>query len=305
MAGMDHSSMSHGMDMPAATPPPTDKAGDDPTPADPGGMDHSSMNHGAMDGMDMDHAHMDGMSMGPMQGGSAPADARNPDYSDGLHHGSMQAMDMNDAATRGTLMIDQLEAWSGRDSQGQRWEAEGWYGGDVDKLWIRTEGERTRGSLDEADVELLWSHAVSTFWDTQLGVRHDTGEGPARQWAAFGIKGLAPYWFELEATAYAGPSGRTAARFKASYELLFTQRLILEPELEFNAYGNADRARATGSGLSDAQLGLRLRYEFSRSFAPYVGVKITHDFGQTARFTRARGDRITDLQWVAGLRLWF
>lgn len=148
-------------------------------------------------------------------------------------------------------------------------------------------------------------HTVATFWSTQLGVRADGGEGPHRQWAAFGIQGLAPYWFELEATGYVGPSGRTAARFRAEYELLFTQRLILQPEFEANAYGSSDRARRLGSGLSDTSLGLRLRYEFHRQFAPYVGVVWTRRWGGTADFARNAGQGRFNRQWVAGVRIWF
>src|SRR5699024_7834914 len=124
-------------------------------------------------------------------------------------------------------------------------------------------------------------------------------------WATFGIQGLAPYWFEVQATAYAGPSGRTAARLGVSYELLFTQRLILEPELEANLYGKDDPARGIGSGLSDLEFGLRLRYEIRRRFAPYVGIAWTRRFGASADYARADGKPATDREWVAGLRLWF
>ncbi|HET6804322.1 MAG TPA: copper resistance protein B, partial [Frateuria sp.] len=134
---------------------------------------------------------------------------------------------------------------------------------------------------------------------TQLGVRTDTGEGPDRQWVAFGIQGLAPYWFELEATGYVGPAGRTAARLRADYELLFTQRLILQPEFELDAYGKADPARGLGSGLADASLGLRLRYELRREVAPYVGGVWIRRFGASADQGRGR----LEWQWVAGVRI--
>ena len=121
-----------------------------------------------------------------------------------------------------------------------------------------------------------------------------------RSWAAFGVQGLAPYWFEIEATAYVGDGGRTAARFRAEYELLLTQRLILQPEIELNWYGHRDRARAISTGLSDAEFGLRLRYEIRREIAPYVGVAWKHrsDGGES-------GMRANGAQLVAGLRLWF
>ena len=248
---------------------------------------------------------MAGMSMGPMQGGRAPRDARSPDYSDGIGYGSMTGMDMADDAPFGRLLVDQLEEFHAESANGQTWEAEGWYGGDFDKLWIRSEGERSRGRLAEGDVEAFWNHAVAAYWGTQLGIRHDLGRGSERDWASFGIQGLAPYWFEVEVTAYAGTGGRTAARLRMQYETLFTQRLVLQPEIETNVYGRADPARRLGSGWSEFTVGLRLRYEFRRELAPYLGVVWRRAFGGTADFRRAEGDSITDRRIVAGLRFWF
>lgn len=280
------------------------------------GMSHEappspSVDHASMPGMDqnakpgMNPSGMSGMTMGPMQGGRAPANARSPDYSDGIEQGSMTGMDMSDNASLGMLLIDQLEAFRGTDASGQSWEAEGWYGNDRDKVWLRTEGERSGGKLDDADLEIFWNRNVATFWSTQLGGRHDFGEGPSRTWAAFGVQGLSPYWFELEATAYVGQSGRTAARLRAEYELLLTQRLILQPEFELNLYGKDDPARGIGSGLSDAQLGIRLRYEVTRQFAPYIGVGWTRRVGNTADYAREDHQPLLDRQIVAGVRFWF
>ncbi|MCX7514252.1 copper resistance protein B [Frateuria sp. STR12] len=331
MTGMDMGSMpSTAMPAPAATVPPSESPATMASPTPDGtmhgthGMDHGSMQsmgHGSMSGMDhgsmqamnhgsiqnMDHGSMQAMTMGPMQGGSPPPDARDPDYSAGVGYGPHAGMHtaMDDNASFSKLLIDQLEAYHGKDGNGQQWDIEGYYGNDYDKLWLRSEGERSGDTLQDASLEALWNHTVATFWSTQLGVRADGGEGPHRQWAAFGIQGLAPYWFELEATGYIGPSGRTAARFRAEYELLFTQRLILQPEFEANAYGSSDRARGLGSGLSDTSLGLRLRYEFHRQFAPYVGVVWTRRWGGTADFARDAGQGRFDRQWVAGVRIWF
>lgn len=230
---------------------------------------------------------------------------RSPDYSDGVGHGSMPGMDMADDTALGMLRFDQLETFHGRDEHGQRWDVQGWYGTDTDKLWLRSEGERSRDGLEGGDAELLWSHAATAFWNTQLGVRHDLGEGPERTWAAFGMEGLAPYFLDVAATFYAGPSGRTAARLRVEYELLFTQRLVLQPAFEANLYGKDDPQRGIGAGLSDASFGLRLRYEIRRRFAPYLGVVWQHRFGNTADMARAHGCVVSDRQWVAGLRLWF
>ncbi|HET6586524.1 MAG TPA: copper resistance protein B [Oleiagrimonas sp.] len=230
---------------------------------------------------------------------------RSPDYSDGLDYGSMPGMDMVDDTALGMLRFDQLEAFHGREAHGQRWDMQGWYGNDIDKLWLRSEGERTQDGLEGGDVELLWNHATTAFWNTQLGIRHDLGEDPERAWIAFGVEGLAPYFLDVAATLYAGPSGRTAVRLRVEYELLFTQRLILQPEFEANLYGKDDPQRGIGAGLSDASLGLRLRYEIRRRFAPYLGVVWQHRFGATSDLARAEGHSDTDWQWVAGLRLWF
>ena len=276
------------------------------------GMDHGpmhardhqtvpGMNHGAAHGTDS----TPGMTMGPMQGGRAPADARSGDYSDGIAASPARGLHMHGGAPAGMLLIDQLEAFHGRDANGQSWEIQGWYGNDSNKLWLRSEGERSRGKLEDGNVEVLWNRNVATFWSTQLGVRHDFGEGPARSWAAFGIQGLAPYWFELEATGYAGAGGRTAARLRAEYELLFTQRLILQPEAEINLYGKNDPQRRIGRGISDVQFGLRLRYEIRRQFAPYVGVNWVRRVGTSADYARQDRQPVLDRQIVAGVRIWF
>ena len=344
MPGMDHAGM-HGMAMPATadsaakpvTKTPVKKtpphAPATPTPSsagahDMGGMDHGTMpqmdhgamaemDHGPMHGMDhqampgMDHGaapgmdSMPGMTMGPMQGGREPVDARSGDYSDGIAASPARGLHMHGGAPAGMLLIDQLEAFHGRDANGQSWEIQGWYGNDSDKLWLRSEGERSHGKLEDGNVEAFWNRNVATFWSTQLGVRHDFGEGPARSWAAFGVQGLAPYWFELEATGYAGAGGRTAARLRAEYELLFTQRLILQPEAEINLYGKNDPQRRIGRGISDVQFSLRLRYEIRRQFAPYVGVNWVRRVGTSADYARQDRQPVLDRQIVAGVRIWF
>lgn len=291
-------------------PIPMPMHGDAPpaTPAPMHGM-HQSMHPDTMAGMhaagDPAHAPAHPMAMGRMQGGPPPADARSPDDSDGIAPSSMPGMDMDGGARFALLRFDQLEAFAGRGEHGQRWELQGWYGGDDDKLLVRSAGERSGGRATGGDLEALWSHAVAAYWDATLGVRHDLGDGPRRDWLAVGVQGLAPYRFEVEATAYAGPAGRTAARLRADYEVLFTQRLILQPELEANLYGRDDPRRGVGRGLADVQAGLRLRYEVRREFAPYVGIRFVRHLGRTADRVRAAGGPVTDRQFVAGLRFWF
>jgi len=299
MQHMHHGSMA--MRMPANSGSPAAAAPVSGSMQDMGSM--PGMDHGA--GKDPAGAGMAGMTMGPMQGGNAPAHARSPDYSDGVGYGPMKGMDMADNAPLGMLLIDQLEALHGYNGNGQTWEAAGWYGNDSNKLWLRSEGDSSRGKIQSGDVEAFWNHNIATCWSSQLGVRQDLGVGPGRSWAAFGVEGIAPYWFELEATGYVGSSSRTAARFRANYDLLFTQRVILQPEFEVNLYGKSDPARGIGSGLSDARLGLRLRYEIRRQFAPYIGLVWTRRFGATASLARQDRQAIFDRQWVAGVRIWF
>ncbi|MEM5435834.1 copper resistance protein B [Paraburkholderia diazotrophica] len=248
---------------------------------------------------------MAGMRMGSMQGGSAPPDARRPDYSEGVSASSEPGMDMDDAAPVGMLQFDQLEAFHDKDTNGLAWEMHGWYGNDSNKLWIRSEGERSGGHFEDADVEALWSHAVAAYWDTELGIRQDFGDGPSRHWAAFGVQGIVPYNFDIEATGYVDPTGRTAARVRAEYDMRFTQRLILQPDLEVNAYGRSDPARRIGGGISDAQFGVRLRYEINRRVAPYIGVEWKRRFGATANLARDDRQAVFDQQWVAGIRIWY
>jgi copper resistance protein B len=216
-----------------------------------------------------------------------------------------EMMSMDDTAPFGRVLFDQLD-W--RNAEGKdvfAWDAEAWYGSDYNKLWLKTEGDLRDGTVEEARTEALWDHLLSRWWNLQAGVRHDFGEGPSRTWAAFGVEGLAPNFFDVEATAYVGDGGRTAARLSAEYDLLLTQRLILQPEAELNLYGKSDPENTIGSGLSDLQLGLRLRYEFRREFAPYLGIVWTRRFGQSADFARTAGEDPSDLQVLAGLRVWF
>lgn len=218
---------------------------------------------------------------------------------------AMPGMEMRDSAPLAMLQIDQLEATHARHDDGAAWELHAWYGNDNNKLWLRSEGEHSDGHIEDGQVELSWAHAVTAFWDSQLGLRQDIGTGRSRQWAAFGVRGTTPYWFEIEATAYLGAGGRTAARLRAEYELRLTPRLVLQPDVELNLYGSNDPAARTGRGLAESNLGLRLRYEVRRQFAPYIGVVWHSRYAATARFSRQDGRPASDRQFVAGMRFWF
>jgi copper resistance protein B len=204
------------------------------------------------------------------------------------------------------VLFDQLEyTKSRRGGSGMAWDAQGWVGRDYNRLWVKTGGERTGGTTEDGRLELLYSRPVAAFWDLQAGLRHDFGAGSRRNWLAFGVQGVAPYWFDVEATAYVGNAGRTALRLNAEYQFALAQRTFLAPEVEANFYGKNDRTRGIGSGLSDVSLGLRLRHELRREFAPYIGVTWKRLGGNTADLARAAGESVNSRQVVVGVRAWF
>ena len=212
--------------------------------------------------------------------------------------------DMNDAGINHRVWIENMEGVYGTQNGGA-WDAQAWAGGDFNKLWIKSQGVTLESKTQDAKVEALWAHAILPFWDSQLGVRHDLSDGPSRDWAAFGIQGITEYWFDIELTGYVGEEGRTAVRIKTEYDLYCTQRIILKPEIELNAYGKPDQSRERGAGLSDGQFGMRLRYEFSRRFAPYLGFSYNRKFAGSAVLARAAGESAVDHRAVAGLELFF
>lgn len=220
-------------------------------------------------------------------------------------------MEMDDTSLFGKVMLDQLE-WRNGDAGESRaaWDAQAWYGGDYDKLWVKTEGDYVGSDPDkgwrEASVDVLWNRAISPWWSVESGVRRDFGSGASRTWAALGVQGLAPQWFQTEATFYASDEGRTAMRLKVDYDVLLTQRLVLQPYAEANLYGRADPQERVGSGLSDLQLSLRLRYELRRELAPYLGLVWLRRFGGTADLARADGaHEAGEVELAAGLHAWF
>ena len=214
-----------------------------------------------------------------------------------------EMMGMDDRRRFGKVMFDQLE-WVDTEDGAFEWDAAAWYGGDIHKLWLETEGERAAGTTS-ARSELAWDRVVSRWWSARAGVRQDSGGGPSRTWAAFGISGLAPGFIETVISAYVGESGRTALRFSAEYDLRITQRLLLQPQIEFEAFGQADPERMIGAGLATGELALRLRYEIRREFAPYVGLGWAWHFGDSADLARAAGEETSEFALRAGVRAWF
>jgi copper resistance protein B len=214
-----------------------------------------------------------------------------------------QTMQMDDAALFSKVWLDQLE-WRSGPQSASAWQGEGWYGGDTDKAWLRSEGNTRADRLADARAELFWDHIVARWWSLQLGAREDFGVGPTRAWVALGARGLAPQGIGVEATLYAGAAARTAARLKLEYELLFTQRLVLQPEVEVNLYGKSDPERDIDSGVSDLEIGLRLRYEVRREFAPYAGVVWVRRRGASADILSTGAANIDEVRIAVGVRIW-
>ena len=200
--------------------------------------------------------------------------------------------------------LAELQVRNGRD--GYRWEGEGWFGGDINRFVITTEGRGDIGGrLDEAEVQALYSRALDPYFNLHAGVRQDIRPQPARTYATVGIEGLAPYWFEIAGALFLSDKGDVLARAEGYYDQRITQRLILQPRVELNFAAQNVRDNGIGAGLSDAELGLRLRYEIKREFAPYVGISYDAKVGRTARLARADGERARATSLVFGLRSWF
>jgi copper resistance protein B len=296
--GVDHASTDH-----ASKAGPASREGQDvPAAKEQGaGVDHSQMDHSRMDHSGMDHSAMahdrpppTGLPLPPLT--DADRAAAFPDVHPHTTH---------DQRVVSFVQFNRLEARDVHNGSGQAWEGHAWVGTDHHKLWLRSEGEREGGHTESADLEVLYGRPIAPWWDLVAGVRHDFQPGGSQTFAAIGVMGLAPYKFEVEATAYVGESGQTAARVEAEYETLLTNRLILQSLVEATAYGRDDARRGIGSGLGTVEAGLRLRYEITRKFAPYVGIAWERAYGATADLRREEGERIDDTHLVAGIRFWF
>jgi copper resistance protein B len=187
------------------------------------------------------------------------------------------------------------------------WDAQGWVGGDYNRAWLKSEGDYLTddGIVENAEIQLLYSRSIAAFWDLQIGGRYDPKPDPSRGFAVIGIQGLAPYFFEVDVAGFVSDDGDVSARLEAEYELLFTQRLIAQPRVEMNFAVQEVEELGIGSGLSDVELGLRLRYEIVREFAPYIGVAWERKVGKTADFAREEGEDVDNLWFVVGVRFWF
>lgn len=218
---------------------------------------------------------------------------------------------IHDTQTYWLLLIEQLEYRDNEGTDSLNWEALGWVGGDYKRLWLKTEGDVGLSGDEggEAEVQLLYGQLIAPFWDLQVGLRYDrvygSGDDQGRAFAVIGAQGLAPYLFEVDAALFVSEDADVSARFSAEYQLQLSQRLILQPEFEVNVAAQQVEDFGVGSGLNDIELGLRLRYEINRKFAPYVGISWTHKFGDTADLAREEGEEVDNFALVGGLRLLF
>ena len=241
---------------------------------------------------------LSGLAAKAQQMPSAPATAANP-----------PAMEMPDMGNQifTHVFFDQLEGRANGADTEMRWDGEGWIGTDMNRAWFKSEGFASGGTVSDADIEAMYDRPLPRlrYFDGQIGVREDLDSGPRRTWLALGIEGLAPGFFQFEPTIYFRDGGRVAGRVSGSYDLLITQRLVAQPQIEMNFYSRGDPARLLGTGLTNLDAGIRVRYEIWRKFAPYVGFAYTRDFGETAALVRQAGEFAEIPSLVFGLRVWY
>ena len=305
MEGMDHSNMS-GMEMQGETQSSTDPD----CPPEHAQMGHCTPKAPAAEAGGEKSTMQSGTDLPP---GDAPAPAPPSDwYADRIYAPNEMARSRDQMMKENggqkiafiSFNLAEYQARNGRD--GFRWDGEGWYGGDINRFTLKTEGEGAFGEgVEEAEIQALYSRAIDPYFNLQAGVRQDLGPGPKRTYATVGFEGLAPYWFEVEGALFLSNKGDVLGRLEGYYDQRITQRLILQPRAEANFAFQDVPESGIGSGLSDLELGLRLRYEIVKEFAPYIGVEWAKKTGDTARFARAAGEDADVTSLVAGIRIWF
>lgn len=315
-----------GMDMPTSQPSapkpapasPEDhsahKAAEAPQPdrTDPhAGHDPAPRPDGAAQMDDM--AGMQEMPPGDSGIGTAPAPAPPTDHAaDALFDPaemarSRDALRRENGAFSGSMILFDLAEYQARKGgDGYRWESDAWFGGDINRLQIKTEGEGTFGKpIETVEVQALYSRAVSPFWNAHIGLRHDIVPNPSRSYLVVGVEGIAPYWLHATGQLFLSDKGDVRVRLEGSYDERITQKLIFQPRFELNFSAQDMPAIGVGSGLTSFELGARLRYEIRKEFAPYVGVEWSGRTGDTARYARLAGEKPSTVNFVAGIRFWF
>jgi copper resistance protein B len=204
------------------------------------------------------------------------------------------------------MQFDRIETGFGNDNETYTWDFQAWAGGDYHKIWIKSEGEGVfDDSLEDMEVQVLYSRLLSSFWDLQIGGSYDIQPNSDRGHAVIGLQGVAPYWFEIDTAIFLSDQGNISFRAEIEYDLLLSQRLTLQPRLEINASAQDIPEIGIGSGINSTELGLRLRYEIRREFAPYIGISWKKQHGETANLIRAKGELISDFSFILGLRIWY
>lgn len=324
----------HATPAPAPTPAPTPTS--KPTPADPhaghtappapeapaahgdhGQMDHSAMDHGAMGHATMGHGPMghadtNVASPGPTQETPPPPQAGSgpPRAADAIWGAEAMRASREDLKAHGDFPVfwfqaDRAEVQVRDGTDGFLWDAQAYYGGPTRRFWVKSEGEGTvRDGIDEAEVQVLYSQAITPFFDLQAGARQDLGDAETT-YATLGVQGIAPYQFEVDAALFLSHRGDLTARIEAELDQRITQRLILQPRAEIALAAQDVPQLGIGAGLDKVELGLRLRYEIVREFAPYIGVEQSWRLGRSADFARAAGDDPSTTSLVTGIRFWF
>jgi copper resistance protein B len=296
-AGHDMAAMP-GMTMPSPA------SGPKPVGAEMAAMPGMTMAPGAMSGMAGPPPVAEQQTLAP----PVPTDhAAERDYDPAAMAASRAQLRLeHGGGTYSKVMANLAEYQARSGGGGYRWEGEAWFGGDLNRLVVKSEGEGSRrDGLEAAEAQVLYSRAVGPYFNLQAGVRQDFKPTPQRTYATLGVEGLAPYWFDVQGAFFLSTQGELLARAEGTYDLRLTQRFILQPRAELNFAAQDTRETGIGSGLSNAELGLRLRYEIRKDFAPYIGVSYDQQFGRTAAYSRALGQNPSRTSFVVGIRAWF
>lgn len=316
----------HAMLEPAPSPPPAppvDPHAGHAMPAEPSaptdpmaGMDHGQMDHGQMGHDHMGHAaaaDRAAISPGPTLETPPPAEAGSgpPRAADAVWGAeAMRASREDLQRTHGDFPVfwfqaDRVETQVREGHDGFLWDVQGYYGGPTSRFWFKSEGEGSYGEpIDDAEVQALYARAIAPFWDVQAGIRHDLA-GPSTTHAVIGVQGLAPYMFEVDAALFLSHRGDITARVEAELDQRITQSLIVQPRAEINLSAQDIPRLGIGAGIDKVEVGVRLRYEIVREFAPYVGIEQSWRVGGSADYARARGEHPGVTNYVVGIRSWF
>jgi len=310
----EHAAMGHckaeDSDMASPEPMPSPETNDPDCPPE-----HAAMGHCKPRVMDNKTpvAEMAGATGTDLPAGDAPAPAPPGDWyadrifaNDDMGRSRHAMMEENGGQKIAFISFNLAEYQARKGRDGYRWDGEAWYGGDINRLTVKSEGEGVSGEgIEGTETQLLYSRAVGPYFNAQAGIRQDFGPGPDRTYATIGFEGLAPYWFEVEGALFLSTKGDLLGRLEGYYDQRITQKLILQPMAEFNFALQDVPETGIGSGLSDMELGLRLRYEVVKEFAPYVGVEWARKVGDTARFARLAGEDADSVSFVLGVKAWF